>query len=56
MEPGRWTSSRTGFYVFDVASGKGSWAEVRLAGDNGDDRGNEINSRQDFASQPTTAA
>jgi hypothetical protein len=38
-------SSRTGFYVFDVLSGKGSWAEV---GVQRDDQGNEINLRQDF--------
>ncbi|MET8133100.1 WD40 repeat domain-containing protein [Streptomyces sp. NPDC005251] len=38
-------SSRTGFYVFDVASEKGSWAAV---GVQRDDQGNEINLRQDF--------
>ncbi|WP_406836765.1 WD40 repeat domain-containing protein [Streptomyces sp. AHU1] len=38
-------SSRTGFYVFDVASGKGSWADVGLLRD---DQGNSINARQDF--------
>ncbi|WP_339128639.1 WD40 repeat domain-containing protein [Streptomyces sp. f51] len=38
-------SSRTGFYAFDVLSGKGSWADV---GVKRDDQGNEINLRQDF--------
>ncbi|MFE4702836.1 WD40 repeat domain-containing protein [Streptomyces sp. NPDC056738] len=37
--------SRTGFYVFDVLSGKGSWADV---GVQRDDQGNELNLRQDF--------
>ncbi|WP_392968686.1 WD40 repeat domain-containing protein [Streptomyces sp. LN245] len=37
--------SRTGFYVFDVASGKGSWADVGVVRD---DQGNEIQARQDF--------
>ncbi|WP_329298997.1 WD40 repeat domain-containing protein [Streptomyces sp. NBC_00659] len=37
--------SRTGFYVFDVASGKGAWADVGVVRD---DQGNEINTRQDF--------
>ncbi|MEU6274874.1 WD40 repeat domain-containing protein [Streptomyces populi] len=37
--------SRTGFYVFDVASAKGSWADVGVVRD---DQGNEINARQDF--------
>jgi hypothetical protein len=37
--------SRTGFYVFDVASGKGSWADVKVVRD---DQGNEIQARQDF--------
>ncbi|MEU9141405.1 WD40 repeat domain-containing protein [Streptomyces sp. NPDC048404] len=39
--------SRTGFYVFDVASGKGSWAQVRVVLDD-HDQGNQINARQDF--------
>jgi dipeptidyl aminopeptidase/acylaminoacyl peptidase len=43
------TSSRTGFYVLDVASGKGTWSEVRLAGDDGEFGGAFLNSRQDFA-------
>ncbi|MFJ9003272.1 WD40 repeat domain-containing protein [Streptomyces canus] len=43
------TSSRTGFYVLDVASGKGAWREVRLAGDDGEFGGAFLNSRQDFA-------
>ncbi|MEU4097226.1 WD40 repeat domain-containing protein [Streptomyces sp. NPDC026673] len=34
-------SSRTGFYVLDVASGKGSWSEVTDV--------DELNARQDFA-------
>jgi hypothetical protein len=38
-------SSRTGFYVFDVASGKGPWAAVGVQRDN---QGHEINLRQDF--------
>ncbi|MFD5816099.1 WD40 repeat domain-containing protein [Streptomyces sp. NPDC127038] len=39
------TPSRTGFYVFGVASGKGSWAEVDIVRD---DQGNDIQARQDF--------
>ncbi|MXM63091.1 WD40 repeat domain-containing protein [Streptomyces sp. HUCO-GS316] len=43
-------STRTGFYVLDVASGKGSWSEVGLDGDPNDPMGGGfINSRQDFA-------
>ncbi|WP_371672303.1 WD40 repeat domain-containing protein [Streptomyces sp. NBC_00289] len=43
-------SSRTGFYVLDVASGQGSWSEVKLGGDPNDPlSGGFINSRQDFA-------
>ncbi|MCX5289140.1 WD40 repeat domain-containing protein [Streptomyces sp. NBC_00183] len=44
-------SSRTGFYVFDVASGKGSWAEVKIKSDPNDPMGAGflINPRQDFA-------
>jgi hypothetical protein len=38
-------SSRTGFYVFYVASGKGPWAAVGVQRDN---QGHEINLRQDF--------
>ncbi|MET7734390.1 WD40 repeat domain-containing protein [Streptomyces sp. NPDC005402] len=44
-----WTSSRTGFYVLDVASGKGAWNEVKLAADDGGLGGSALNSRQDFA-------
>jgi len=45
-----WTSSRTGFYVLDVASGKGDWAEVKLSSDPDDPMGGSfLNSRQDFA-------
>ncbi|MGF0172439.1 WD40 repeat domain-containing protein [Streptomyces sp. Marseille-Q5077] len=43
-------SSRTGFYVFDVVSGKGSWSEVKL--DSNDDTGGFLNARQDFALSP----
>ncbi|MFI6407199.1 WD40 repeat domain-containing protein [Streptomyces sp. NPDC050548] len=47
---GNQPSSRTGFYVFDVASGKGSWSEVKLGGGKSDPMGLDfINSRQDFA-------
>ncbi|KOU55393.1 hypothetical protein ADK57_44970 [Streptomyces sp. MMG1533] len=42
-------SSRTGFQVLDVASGKGSWTEVKLGGDPEDPMGGFLNSRQDFA-------
>lgn len=43
-------SSRTGFYVFDVASGKGSWSEVKIGIGTSDATGGDfINSRQDFA-------
>lgn len=43
-------SSRTGFYLFDVASGKGDWTEVKLASSSDDPRGaGFLNSRQDFA-------
>lgn len=46
-------STRTGFYVFDVASGKGSWSEVKLASDPGDPMGDGfLNARQDFALSP----
>ncbi|MEV7730579.1 WD40 repeat domain-containing protein [Streptomyces sp. NPDC088921] len=43
------TSSRTGFYVLDVASGKGAWSEVKLASDDGEFGSGFLNSRQDFA-------
>lgn len=43
-----WTSSRTGFFVFDVASGNGAWTEVKLASGTGPG-GTFINTRQDFA-------
>ncbi|MEU0023875.1 WD40 repeat domain-containing protein [Streptomyces sp. NPDC006335] len=42
-------SSRTGFYVLDVASGKGAWNEVKLASDDGEFGAGFLNSRQDFA-------
>ncbi|WP_063753094.1 hypothetical protein, partial [Streptomyces resistomycificus] len=45
-------SSRTGFHVLDVASGKGSWSEVALGSENDPDEpmgGGFLNSRQDFA-------
>ncbi|MFH0179563.1 WD40 repeat domain-containing protein [Streptomyces cacaoi] len=41
-------SYRTGFYVFDVASGSGSWSEVK-AGTDMNDPTAFLNSRQDFA-------
>lgn len=45
-----WTSSRTGFYVLDVASGQGAWTEVKLASDSDDPMGGTfLNTRQDFA-------
>jgi hypothetical protein len=44
-----WMSSRTGFYVLDVASGNGGWSEVKLAADNGQLGGTFLNPRQDFA-------
>lgn len=43
------TSSRTGFYVLDVASGKGAWSEVKLTSDDGEFGAGFLNSRQDFA-------
>jgi hypothetical protein len=47
---GKQPSSRSGFYVLDVVSGKGSWSEVKLGADAGDPMGADfINSRQDFA-------
>lgn len=46
-------SSRTGFYVLDVVSGKGSWSEVKLKSDPNDPMGDSfINARQDFALSP----
>ncbi|MER5197906.1 WD40 repeat domain-containing protein [Streptomyces sp. NPDC002755] len=41
-------SYRTGFHVFDVASGSGSWSEVRPGTDMNDPTA-FLNSRQDFA-------
>ncbi|MFD9392805.1 WD40 repeat domain-containing protein [Streptomyces sp. NPDC060000] len=41
-------SHRTGFYVFDVASGSGSWSEAK-AGTDLNDPTAFLNSRQDFA-------
>ncbi|MEU6349412.1 WD40 repeat domain-containing protein [Streptomyces sp. NPDC047072] len=45
-----WTSSRTGFYVLDVASGNGGWTEVRSKSDSGGLGGGGVfmGSRQDF--------
>ncbi|MFI7014962.1 WD40 repeat domain-containing protein [Streptomyces sp. NPDC050164] len=40
-------SYRTGFHVIDVASGRSSWAEVKV-GSGPDDPGTFLNSRQDF--------
>nr|WP_223189705.1 WD40 repeat domain-containing protein [Streptomyces sp. TRM68416] len=45
-------STRTGFYVLDVASGKGSWSEVKSAADPNDPEGAFLNARQDFAPTP----
>ncbi|MGW6912070.1 WD40 repeat domain-containing protein [Streptomyces sp. NPDC054940] len=45
-------SSRTGFYVLDVVSGKGSWSEVKLGNDSDDPMGGFLNARQDFALSP----
>ncbi|WP_427923202.1 WD40 repeat domain-containing protein [Streptomyces sp. cg40] len=43
-------SVRSGFYVFDVASGKGPWAPVDVGdGTRADGRNGMINNRQDFA-------
>lgn len=42
-------SSRTGFYVIDVASGTGPWTEVKLEKDPDDPMGGMLNARQDFA-------
>lgn len=42
-------SSRTGFYVLDVASGKGSWAGVTVGGQRADGLTTLVNYRQDFA-------
>ncbi|WP_327595485.1 WD40 repeat domain-containing protein [Streptomyces chartreusis] len=42
-------TSRTGFYVLDVASGQGAWSEVKIETDPNDPLGGFINSRQDFA-------
>ncbi|MGW2047613.1 WD40 repeat domain-containing protein [Streptomyces sp. NPDC001858] len=40
-------STRTGFYLVDVASGRRSWSEVRLPDPS--DPGSYVNTRQDFA-------
>ncbi|MEU6823017.1 WD40 repeat domain-containing protein [Streptomyces atriruber] len=45
-EPGPADPSRTGFYVLDVASGKGSWSEVKTK--RGGFGMSDINTRQDF--------
>ncbi|MET7571520.1 WD40 repeat domain-containing protein [Streptomyces sp. NPDC005492] len=42
-------SSRTGFYVLDVASGKGPWSGVAVDGQRVDGLETSINNRQDFA-------
>ncbi|WP_405874126.1 WD40 repeat domain-containing protein [Streptomyces sp. NBC_00005] len=43
-------SSRSGFYVLDVVSGKGPWTEVKIKSDPNDPTGGSfLNSRQDFA-------
>lgn len=44
------TSSRTGFYVLDVASGDAAWTEIKTGGlPGGPTGGTFMNSRQDFA-------
>lgn len=48
----RQPSTRNGFYVLDVASGKGSWSEVELASDRNDPDIGFLNARQDFALSP----
>ncbi|MBK3581506.1 WD40 repeat domain-containing protein [Streptomyces sp. MBT65] len=50
-EPER-LSSRTGFYVLDVASGKGTWAGVAVGGQRADGLSTFVNNRQDFAPTP----
>ncbi|WP_055567358.1 hypothetical protein [Streptomyces atriruber] len=45
-EPGPADPSRTGFYVLDVASGNGSWSEVKTK--SGGFGMSDINTRQDF--------
>ncbi|NUP36532.1 MAG: WD40 repeat domain-containing protein [Streptomyces sp.] len=47
----RMQTSRTGFYVLDVASGTGSWAQVKLKKDPDDPMGGleMLNDRQDFS-------
>ncbi|MDH6216158.1 WD40 repeat domain-containing protein [Streptomyces pseudovenezuelae] len=45
-------STRNGFYVFDVASAKGSWSEVEPAHDPSDPDVGFLNGRQDFALSP----
>ncbi|MET7475829.1 WD40 repeat domain-containing protein [Streptomyces sp. NPDC005648] len=42
-------SSRTGFYVVDVATGKRVWTEVKPKTDPSDPMGGFLNARQDFA-------
>ncbi|MFK4106477.1 WD40 repeat domain-containing protein [Streptomyces sp. NPDC019531] len=44
-----WTSSRTGFFVLDVASGDGAWTEIKIESDPGNPLSTFMNSRQDFA-------
>lgn len=50
-EPER-LSSRTGFYVLDVASGKGTWGGVAVGGRRADGLSTFVNNRQDFAPTP----
>ncbi|GHH03473.1 WD40 repeat domain-containing protein [Streptomyces lanatus] len=46
-------SSRTGFYVLDAVSGKGSWSEVKVDSDTDDPMGGGfLNARQDFSMSP----
>ncbi|MFF1375222.1 WD40 repeat domain-containing protein [Streptomyces sp. NPDC058308] len=48
-EPGPADPTRTGFYVLDVASGKGSWSEVKTVKTKPGGWGmSDINTRQDF--------
>ena len=42
-------SSRTGFYIFDVASGKSTWGGVAVGGQRADGLSTLVNNRQDFA-------
>ncbi|MFJ8136480.1 WD40 repeat domain-containing protein [Streptomyces sp. NPDC096013] len=42
-------SSRTGLYIFDVASGKSTWGGVAAGGERADGVSTSVNNRQDFA-------